>query len=94
MDIIWDKEKNDMLKLRRNISFEEISEMIINEEYIDIIENKVREDQLYFVLGINNYIWLAPFVIDEDSNIVLKTAFPSRKFNKKYGGKQWVIILS
>jgi uncharacterized DUF497 family protein len=42
MDIIWDKNKNDHLIITRNISFEEISEKIINEEYIDIIENPVK----------------------------------------------------
>jgi len=87
MDIIWDKNKNDHLIITRNISFEEISEKIINEEYIDIIENPVRENQQYFVMSINDYIWLVPFITDEDDNIILKTAFPSRKFNKKYGGK-------
>jgi hypothetical protein len=38
-------------------------------------------------MSINDYIWLIPFITDEDDNIILKTAFPSRKFNKKYGGK-------
>ncbi len=87
MAITWDKNKNDHLIITRNISFEEISEKIINEEYIDIIENPVRENQQYFIMSINDYIWLVPFIIDEDDNIILKTAFPSRKFNKKYGGK-------
>ncbi|KQC12376.1 MAG: hypothetical protein APR63_11135 [Desulfuromonas sp. SDB] len=88
MDIIWDKNKNDLLKLSRNISFEEISEKIVNKEYIDIIENPIREDQLYFIMSINNYIWILLFIIDEKLNIVLKTAFPSRKFNMKYGGRK------
>ena len=88
MDIIWDKNKNDFLILTRNISFEEIAEKIINNEYIDIIENPVRENQQYFIMSIKDYIWLIPFIIDEDENIILKTAFPSRKFNKKYGGRK------
>jgi len=88
MDIIWDKNKNDLLMLTRNISFEEICEKIINEEYIEIIENPARENQQYFIMSINDYIWLVPFIIDEDDNIILKTAFPSRKFNKKYGGRK------
>ena len=36
---------------------------------------------------INNYIWIVPFLINSEDNLVLKTAFPSRKFMKKYGGK-------
>jgi uncharacterized DUF497 family protein len=31
MDIVWDKDKNNLLKLNRNISFEEIIEKIINQ---------------------------------------------------------------
>jgi uncharacterized DUF497 family protein len=88
MAIIWDNDKNDWLKLNRNISFEEISERILNQEYEGIVENPNRKQQQYFVININNYIWLIPFLLDENDNIILKTAFPSRKFNKKYGDKR------
>lgn len=86
-NIIWDKEKNERLMLERNISFEEISQMIMNGKYLDILENPVREGQLYFVINIEDYIWIVPFLIDDVENIVLKTAFPSRKYNKKYKGE-------
>ncbi len=86
-NIIWDKEKNEKLMLERNISFEEISQMIMDGEYLDILENPVREGQLYFVVNIEEYIWIVPFLIDDVENIVLKTAFPSRKYNKKYKGE-------
>lgn len=88
MNIIWDKEKNDWLLVNRNISLEEISEKIINKEYLDIIENPAKENQQCFVIKIKEYIWIIPFIIDRESNIVLKTAFPSRKYNKRYGGKE------
>lgn len=32
------------------------------------------------------YTWLVPFIVDEYERIVLKTAFPSRKYHKNYGG--------
>jgi len=88
MNIIWDKEKNDWLLVNRNISFEEISEKIINKEYLDITENPAKENQQCFVIKIKEYIWIIPFIIDLESSIVLKTAFPSRKYNKRYGGKE------
>ena len=87
MNILWDKQKNEWLNLYREISFEEISEKIITNEYIDIIENPSRENQQCFILKINNYTWVIPFIIDEMENIILKTAYPSRKMHKKYGGK-------
>ena len=85
--IIWDKEKNEKLILERNISFDEISQMIMDDQYIDIIENPVREGQMYFVMEIQDYTWIVPFIIDEDDNIVLKTAYQSRKYHKKYRRK-------
>ena len=40
------------------------------------------------LIEIENYIWVVPFVIEEDG-IFLKTAFRSRKYTKKYfGGKK------
>ena len=87
MDIIWDELKNEWLQVNRKVSFEEIAGKILDGIYLDIIENPAREDQLYFILTLRNYTWVVPFLIDEMERIVLKTAFPSRKFHKKYGEK-------
>ena len=84
MVIIWDDEKNQKLKAERDVSFEQISDLILRKAYLDILENPSRENQMLFVVRLNNYIYSVPFVIDKKSNIVLKTAFPSRKLNKKY----------
>jgi len=37
-------------------------------------------------MTVKNYTHVVPFVIDENSNIILKTIYPSRKFHKIYGG--------
>jgi len=87
MNIIWNNEKNKWLMLNRGISFEEISEIILNGNIIDILENPTRENQQYFILEIKQYTWVAPFIIDKGDSIILKTAFPSRKFHNKYGEK-------
>ncbi len=84
--IVWDKQKNEWLKTERKISFEEISEKIINDEIIDIVKNPSREDQKVFVINIHNYTYAVPFIMDSDENIILKTAYPSRKLYFKYGG--------
>jgi len=41
---------------------------------------------MYFIMDIKEYTWVVPFLIDDKERIVLKTAFPSRKFHNKYGG--------
>ena len=87
MDIIWDEEKNNWLKLERGISFEYIADRVLENDYLDIVENPSRDNQLNFVMAINDYTWVVPFIIDEQDRIIFKTAFPSRKFHKRYGGK-------
>ncbi len=84
--IIWDDDKNQKLQNVRGISFDEISGIILRKEYLDILENPSRPSQQIFVIKFKNYIYSVPFIIDSQSNIILKTAFPSRKLNKKYMG--------
>ncbi len=85
--IIWDEKKNLKLKLERNISFETISDIILNKKYLDILENQPRPSQDIFVVNVNKYIYAVPFIIDKKSNITLNTIFPSRRLNKIYGVK-------
>ena len=86
MNIVWDKERNDWLQVNRLISFEEISGLILDGTYIDIVENPTRDNQMYFIMNIKEYKWVVPFLIDDKERIVLKAAFPIRKFHNKYGG--------
>ena len=83
--ILWDERKNLKLQAERKISFEEITQIILRKEYIDILKNSLRPNQKIFVIKFNEYIWAVPFLIDEKDNIVLKTAYPSRKLQKIYG---------
>ncbi len=85
MAIIWDTEKNEKLRRERNITFEEVAQMILEKKYVAILEHPKRPEQRLFLIPIHGYIHAVPFVIDAESNIVLKTVFPSRKFDRKYG---------
>lgn len=60
MDIIWDEEKNNWLKQQRGVSFEEIEGLLLEGEYLNIINNPVREGQQYFILSIHDYTWVVP----------------------------------
>ena len=84
MNIIWDDDKNIKLKKERKISFDEIALLILEQKYLEIVKHPKRPEQRIFILPIKNYIHAVPFLIDTDNNIILKTAFPSRKFHKKY----------
>lgn len=69
--ILWDDEKNQKLRLERNISFEQIAELILRKEYLAILEHPSRPNQQIFVMLLNGYVHAVPFVINEQANIVL-----------------------
>ena len=86
--IIWDEDKNHELIKSRRICFEDIIDIIEEKKYLDILENPTRTNQFIFIIKFNSYIHVVPFVFDKKNNIVLKTLYPSRKFNKIYGGEE------
>ena len=84
--IRWDEDKEAWLVHERGVSFQEIADIILQGDYLDILEHSGRPNQYIFVLRLHDYVWVVPFTIDDEETIFLKTAFPSRKFNKRYGG--------
>ena len=83
----WDPEKNEILKKERGISFEEITYLIESGQIINIEENPSRPNQKIYILEIDSYIIVVPYV-ENENEIFLKTAFPSRKYTKLYGSKE------
>jgi len=85
----WDREKNEILKDTRDISFEESVFHIENDGELDVYPHPNQErypNQLVSVVVVNDYAYLAPYVESKDS-IFLKTIIPSRKATKRYIGK-------
>ena len=82
----WNYEKNLELIEKRKISFERVVSHIEKHGYLDIIRhpniNKY-PDQKMFILNIENYAYLVPFV-ESENEFFLKTIIPSRKATKKY----------
>lgn len=82
----WNEEKNEFLLVERDISFEEIVLYIEKGFLLDVLEHPNPEKypgQKIFVVQVEEYIYLVPFVENEDE-IFLKTIIPSRKATKKY----------
>ncbi len=83
----WSSDKNEILKHTRGISFEEIVYLVQSGKILGIEENPRRSNQKkIYILEIENYDVIVPFV-EKDNEIFLKTAFPSRKYTKRYGLK-------
>lgn len=82
----WNLEKNEKLKAERGISFEDVINAIFSEKVLDIIENpnkKQYQNQKYYIVDIEDYIYVIPFIEDEEKQF-LKTIYASRKLTKKY----------
>jgi len=82
----WDNEKNEKLKRERGISFEEIVFHIERGDILDVLEHPNQEKyrgQRIFVMKVEGYAYLVPFVEAEDV-VILKTIIPSRKATKRY----------
>lgn len=84
----WNSDKNQELILGRNISFEELIFHIEHGGLLDDIVHPNASDypnQRIFIVRIEDYVYLAPYVEDE-TEVFLKTIIPSRKFTKLYLG--------
>lgn len=84
----WNADKNKQLRAERRIDFDTVALAINQGRVLDIVEHPNQEkypSQKLFVLVINQYVYLFPFIEDENS-IFLKTIIPSCKMKKKYLG--------
>jgi hypothetical protein len=81
----WGAETASLLlgnETRGGVGFEECVAAIEDNRILDIVENENYPGQKMYVLDINSYAYVVPFVESEDE-IFLKTMFPSRKFTKR-----------
>ena len=85
-----DDPKNAKLRTGRGIGFEEIVFHIERGDLLDILEhaNPGRYgSQRIFVVRREDYVYLVPFVEDEQT-VFLKTIIPSQKATKEYLGEE------
>lgn len=86
----WNTDKNVQLQSERNISFEEVVFHIEKGSLLDILDHPNQDKYLgqrIFVVNINDYAYLVPFV-ETEKEVFLKTIIPSRKATKKYLGSR------
>jgi uncharacterized DUF497 family protein len=84
----WNPEKNQTLITERGVSFEEVVFHIERGDILDLVEHPNQERypaQRVFVVNIEGYAYLVPFVEDE-REVFLKTIIPSRKATRDYLG--------
>jgi len=82
----WSEKKERALIRERNVSFEVVTLLISQGHVLDVVEhpNQTKyKGQGIFVVEINRYAYLVPFVETENERF-LKTIIPSRKATRRY----------
>jgi hypothetical protein len=80
-------EKNQLLIKEWGISFESVIVALDGRGLLDVIAHpnvtKYPNQEIY-IININEYVYLVPFVKKNEQTVFLKTIFPSRKLTKEY----------
>lgn len=79
MEIKWNENKNNLIKQTHGVSFEQVVAEISAGRFIGPEENPNHEGQKRIIVKIDEYPVIVPFVITEDGDWFLKTAYLSRK---------------
>jgi hypothetical protein len=87
MNIVWDEDKNTLPKNTRHVWLDLVAEILSAHTEVRMMENPVHKGQVYYLVWLNDYIHVVPAVINTEGQIALKTIFPSRKYQKLFGGK-------
>jgi len=85
--LTWKPEKNEWLKRERGISFEQIEEAIASGGVKGIAVNRAHSEQIIIAVIVDGYVVAVPATV-QPTVILLRTAYYSRKLNKRYGGKK------
>ena len=87
----WSTEKNQQLVEQRGISFERIVTAIEQGGLVNVLEHFPQMKclgQTIYVVDIEQYLYLVPFVTEADGTRFLKTIIPSRKATRDYHRRQ------
>jgi len=82
----WNHDKNEALKIERNVSFEEIVLALEADGLLDQLRHPNPEkypNQSVLVVVLDAYVYLVPYV-EESDYFFLKTVIPSRKATRDY----------
>lgn len=82
----WNPDKNEELKQRHGIGFEDVVIAFQESRLLADVENPSQNryaHQRMAVVMIEDYAYAVPYVLDGETRF-LKTLFPSRKLHKQY----------
>ena len=83
----WSTEKNQWLIEQRGLSYERVVSAIEQGGLVDVLEHPNQDrypGQMIYVVEIDEYLHLVPYVTQADGTRFLKTIIPSRKSMRDY----------
>lgn len=86
-DFDWNEDKNQLLVEQRGISLERVISAIERGGLVEVLEHpnqKRYRGQMVYVVDIEQYLYLVPFVTRSGGSRFLKTIIPSRKATRDY----------
>ena len=86
-NIEWNDEKNLSLQRERGVCFEGVVVCLTNNKVLDTIKHPNKEKyphQRIFIINIEDYVYLVPFVEDEKSMFLKTTMGHPIKIDDKY----------
>ena len=87
----WNPEKDRQLAKQRGISVERVLSAIERGGLVDVLDHPNQErypGQWIYMVDIERYLYLVPFVTTADGTRFLQTIIPSRKATRDYRRKQ------
>lgn len=85
MEIKWDPGKCEVLKQERGLDFEILAESICAGDVLEVVPNPNYPGQVIFMILVDDYVCAVPAVSFE-GGYFLKTAYKSRKLNRRFNG--------
>lgn len=89
----YSREKEELVKRKHGVSFEEVIRALDKKKILAKFahpNHKKYPNQYVFVVEVGGYAIIVPHV-EQDETIFLKTAYPSRKYTKKFIKKKGMI---
>ena len=83
----WSTAKNRQLIDQRGISFERVVSAVEQGGLLDVLQHPNQDrypGQSIYVVDVDDYIYLVPFVMEQDGTRFLKTIIPSRRATRDY----------
>jgi len=84
---VWKPEKNKKLKEMGRPSFEDVLDALENGGFRDVLSSSNYPNQKILIVMIDSYAHAFPFKEIEEV-FFLFTVYPSRTYQKRYGGKK------